>query len=87
MISIELYSKNDCSLCVRAKETILRVQQTIPFTFSEILLVPGTDIEREFRHDIPVLRVNGRFHSRHSISETDLLHDLMKLRSIERTGQ
>ncbi len=79
MISLDLYTKKDCSLCDKVKAIILRVQRTIPFAFREILLTPGTDIEKELRHDIPVLHINGKFYSRHSISENDLMEYLARL--------
>ena len=86
MISLELYSKDECSLCEKAKAIILRVQHNIPFTFREILLVPGTDIEKELRYDIPVLHVNGEFYSRHFVSENDLTKHLTRLSDPGRSG-
>jgi hypothetical protein len=79
MITLELYSKEDCSLCERAKSVIRRVQQQIPFDFSEILIVPGTPLETKLRNDIPVLHVNGTFFARHFISETELVRYLTML--------
>ncbi len=79
MIVLDLYSKDDCSLCERVKATIRRVQQDIPFTFREVLLVPGTDLEKELRNDIPVLHINGVFFSRHFLSGSDLTKHLMNL--------
>lgn len=79
MISLDLYTKKNCSLYNKVKAIILRVQRTIPFAFREILLIPGTDIEKELRHDIPVLHINGKFYSRHSISESDLTEYLTNL--------
>jgi hypothetical protein len=79
VISLELYTKDNCSLCDKAKIVIQRVRQKIPFEFREIFLVPGTPLEQQLRNDIPVLHVNGAFFARHFISEHGLLEKLTAL--------
>ncbi len=79
MITLELYSKEDCSLCDKAKDVIHRVRQQIPFEYREVSLIPGTPLEAEMRNDIPVLRINGVFFAHHSVSEKDLINHLRML--------
>ena len=79
MIRLDLYSKEDCSLCEKAKDIIRRVQDRIPFEYHEILLQPGTPLEAELRNDIPVLHINGAFFARHVIAERELVSRLTAL--------
>ena len=79
MITLELYSKEDCSLCDKAKDVIHRVRQRIPFEYHEVSLVRGTPLEAEMRNDIPVLRINGVFFAHHVVSEEDLINHLVAL--------
>ena len=83
MIMVELYTKDDCSLCERAKQVILRVQQTIPFAYQEIFLVPGTDAEERFRNDIPVVSINGDVSYLHRVPEKEFKERLMELSRME----
>ena len=79
MITLELYSKEDCSLCDKAKDVIHRVREQMSFEYREVSLVPGTPLEAELRNDIPVLRINGEFFAHHRISEVDLVNRLREL--------
>ena len=48
MIVVELFSKDDCRLCDRVKETLLRVQERHPFELRETKI---TRLRAMFLHD------------------------------------
>jgi glutaredoxin len=79
LITLELFSKENCSLCEKAKAVIERARRKIPFEYRETLLVPGTDLEKQMRLDIPVLHINGAFFARHFVSERQLIERLEAL--------
>jgi hypothetical protein len=58
MIHVELFSTAQCSLCDEARAILMRVQETLPFTFSEIRLHPGDALYDEYRELVPVVHVN-----------------------------
>ena len=76
---VELYTKEDCSLCERAKQIIQRVRQVIPFSYQEIFLSPGTEEEKRFRNDIPVVLINGSVSFIHRVPEKEFKERLVTL--------
>ncbi len=56
---VQLYTKKDCSLCVVAREIILRVQKEIPFEFQEIDIESRDDLYERFKEEVPILFVDG----------------------------
>jgi glutaredoxin len=56
---VELYTKKDCSLCVVAREIILRVLTEVPFEFQEVDIESRGDLYERFKEEIPVVFVNG----------------------------
>lgn len=86
MISIELISKHDCPLCDEAKEVLLAVRKRFPFELKETYLEPGTPAEEQYRLDIPVIRINGLFFARHSVSGETLYAYLKTIPSKARPG-
>lgn len=60
MVEVTLYTKEECSLCDKAKEVILAVSREIPFTYREVDITADEATYREFREQIPVIFVNGR---------------------------
>jgi glutaredoxin len=60
MLEVALYTKDECSLCDKAKEVILVVREQIPFKYVEVDITSDEAIYEEFREQIPVIFVNGR---------------------------
>ena len=56
---IQLYMKRGCSLCVVAREIILRVREEIPFEFQEVDIESRDDLYERFKDEIPVVLING----------------------------
>ncbi len=80
MLNVTIYSKKDCHLCDIAKETLLKVQQELPFSLNEI------DIERDktaferYKYLIPVIEIDGEKVFNYRIDENEL-KKILKLKS------
>ena len=78
MHRLTFFTKPDCSLCRGALYVIERVRARIPF---ELVSVDITAHENErwfeaYRHDIPIVHLNGKEIFRHHIDERRL-HKLL----------
>ena len=58
-LKVQMYTKKECSLCVVAREIILRVLKEIPFEFQEVDIESRDDLYERFKEEIPVVFVNG----------------------------
>ena len=72
MMLVELYSKNDCSLCDEAFTVLEKVQREIPFTLKVIKLIPGEENFEEYKETYPVIHINKRFAFKHRLNENML---------------
>ena len=77
-LKVELYTKKDCSLCVVAREIILRVLKEIPFEFQEIDIESRSDLYERFKEEIPVVFVNGERAFTYRVNEERLRRILRK---------
>ena len=71
MKQVLLYTRERCSLCEKAKAVILAVRREIPFEFREVDIGWSGDLYEDYKHDIPVIEVDGKraFKYRVEISE------------------
>ena len=60
MVEVIIYSKPECHLCEDAKAQLARLQQSLPFTLREVNILENPEHYEEFKHEIPVIFVNGR---------------------------
>lgn len=60
MIIVDLYSSNHCSLCEKAKETLLIIQKEIPFVLKEIKIKETDQFYSNFKERIPVIFIEGK---------------------------
>jgi glutaredoxin len=81
MITIELFSREDCPLCHEAREVLERVQRDIPFTMKEVHVVPGTPFYEAYDAFIPVVHINGIFAFKSRVDERLLRDKLRQLTS------
>jgi len=79
-VKVELYTKKGCSLCVVAKEIILRLQKEIPFEFQEVDIESRDDLHERFREEVPVVFVNGERSFTRRVSEKKLRRILRRHR-------
>jgi len=77
---IQLYTRKGCSLCVIAREIILRIQKEIPFEFQEIDIESRDDLFERFKEEIPVVFINGERAFTHRVSEETLRKSLERHR-------
>ncbi len=81
MIVIKLISKEDCHLCDRAKEVLLKTRNLHPFELEEIKIKEGDDYFKEYNERIPVVLINEIFAFQYKVSEQELLRKLKQLSS------
>lgn len=72
MTLIELYSKEDCSLCDEALFVLEKVQKETPFALKVLKLLPGEGYFEEYKEDFPVIHINKRFAFKHRVNENML---------------
>ena len=60
MHEVVLYTRDGCSLCRTAKEVILAVRREVAFDFREVDIGWAGDLYEDYKHDIPVIEVDGR---------------------------
>jgi glutaredoxin len=64
---VVLYTREGCSLCEKAKATILAVRREIPFEFREIDIGWSGDLYEDYKHDIPVIEIEGKRAFKHRV--------------------
>ncbi|MFN8672972.1 MAG: glutaredoxin family protein [Candidatus Sericytochromatia bacterium] len=66
---VEIYSKENCSLCDKAKEIIKKVSLDTDFDFVEIDITKNPEIFEKYKYDIPVIHINKIIAFKHRIEE------------------
>ena len=59
MHQVVLYTRDGCSLCVTAKAVILAVRRDVDFAFSEVDIGFSGELYEDYKHDIPVIEIDG----------------------------
>jgi glutaredoxin len=73
MTTVTIYTKPGCHLCEEAEEVIEAVRAQQPFDIERRnILDDAADYER-YKHDIPVILLNGREIARHHLGEAQLV--------------
>jgi glutaredoxin len=70
---ITIYSKPDCHLCDRAKEVIDRCRARVEFTVEVVDISQNPELLERYRHEIPVILLDGNEIARHFVRERKLL--------------
>lgn len=73
MALITIYSKPDCHLCDRAKEVIERCRTKVEFAVEIVDISQNPGLLERYRHDIPVILLDGNEIARHFVRERKLL--------------
>ena len=76
MIVSELVSKQDCHLCDRAKDVLLKVQKLHPFELKEIKIKAGDKYFERYKEQIPVVLINNEIAFLYEVSEQALISKL-----------
>jgi hypothetical protein len=58
MTLVELYSKDDCTLCDEARAVLDQVRRQVPFKLREFKLMPGDSNYEEYKEMVPVVHIN-----------------------------
>lgn len=72
MLEIMLYKKENCSLCLQAKRLIQRLQQRHALRLLEVDITADPALYERYRHDIPVVAVEGKEIFRHRVDPSVL---------------
>lgn len=70
---IQLYTKEGCTLCDKAKDVLLSVRETHPHSLEAVDI---TDPDKEdifdmYKWDIPVLHINGLYWTKHRLTSDE----------------
>ena len=69
MARVTLYTKPGCGLCEEAEEVIRHVQRRRSFELELRNILDSLEDYERFKHDIPVVMVNGVEVARHHLDE------------------
>ena len=81
--TIVIYTKPNCSLCDEALEEIEAVSQLLPFRLEQVDILDNLALYEKYKHDIPVVCLNGREIFRHRVIREELRE---KLQQCDRPG-
>ncbi|KJE90773.1 hypothetical protein CAOG_02028 [Capsaspora owczarzaki ATCC 30864] len=72
---LSFFTKDECSLCVPAKEVMYKCQAQIPCTieFIDITRPENATWFEKYKYDIPVLHINDQFAMQHRFDEAKLM--------------
>ncbi len=80
MLNVTIYSKKDCHLCDIAKETLLKVQQELPFSLNEIDIEKDKTAFEKYKYLIPVIEIDGEKAFNYKVNENEF-KKILKLKS------
>jgi glutaredoxin len=69
---VVLYTREGCSLCDKAKATILALRREVDFDFREVDIGWSGDLYEDYKHDIPVIEVDGKRAFKHRVDPAAL---------------
>ena len=81
MITIEILTKKDCSLCDTAKSIIEKVLPDFPAQLQMTDIESSVDLFETYKEKIPVVRINGQESFVYKVHETTLSKKLEKILS------
>mmetsp|Transcript_28003 Transcript_28003/g.45085 ORF Transcript_28003/g.45085 Transcript_28003/m.45085 type:complete len:159 (+) Transcript_28003:50-526(+) len=75
---ITLFTKEDCSLCDKVKDTLAALKDEYPHTLAAVDI---TDEEHQnwynkYKFDIPVLHIEGKYFAKHRLTEEEAMKGL-----------
>jgi len=75
---VVIYSKPGCHLCEDAAAQLLELQQAHTFDLGEVNILSDPATFEKFKHDIPVVFIDGQESSRRYFDERQFLEQLEK---------
>ena len=79
MITIEILTKKDCSLCDTAKEIVEKVLPDFPAELKLTDIESSTSLFETYKEKIPVVRINGEESFVYKVHEITLRKKLEKI--------
>lgn len=80
-IKITMYSKENCSLCDKAKEVLMSIHEEIPLEINEVDIYKDDVLLEKYQIMIPVVEIDGEE------VEYGIIHkDLIRKRLLEKIG-
>jgi glutaredoxin len=73
-----IYTKPNCSLCDEALEEVEAARQLIPFQLEQVDILNNLALYEKYKHDIPVLCLNGEEIFRHRVLREELMEKLQQ---------
>ncbi len=67
MLEITLYTKENCSLCLKAKRVLHDLHRRCPFRLVEVDITTQEELYERYKHDIPVATLHGAEIFRHRV--------------------
>jgi glutaredoxin len=74
--SLVLYTKAGCHLCDVAKALILSVRRSVAFEYREVDIALDEELFDLYKHDIPVVTIDGRQVFKHRVDPAVLKEKL-----------
>jgi glutaredoxin len=71
-VEVVVYGAPDCSLCDRAKDVLRPAAGRLGFRLREVDISGDPELERRYRHDLPVVEVDGERAFRYHVAPTRL---------------
>ena len=73
---VVIYSKPGCHLCEDAAVQLYRLRQAHPFELREVNILSDPETFERFKHDIPVVFIDGKQSSEHYFDARQFLEHL-----------
>ena len=77
-MKITLYTKPECGLCEEVEEVIAAVRSQHSFELERRNILDDLADYERYKHDIPVVLVDGREIARHRMTEAQLVEALSR---------
>jgi glutaredoxin len=84
LITVKIFSKEDCHLCEEAKRTLLAVQKDFLFKLEEVDITSDKVLYEEFKEKIPLIFIEGKIAFKYRVEEKELRRRLGRLIRRER---
>ena len=72
MLKFTLYTKADCSLCDKANAELDQFRGACEFELIRVDIASDAALFEKYKHDIPVLEINGREAAKHFLNQKKL---------------
>ncbi|CAH1796725.1 unnamed protein product [Owenia fusiformis] len=76
---LTLYTKEECSLCDIAKDTLQPYKHMYIFEEVDITAAGNEEWFEKYKHEIPVFHLNGQFLMKHKVNTKLLLRKLQEI--------